>query len=247
MHIWNNVTIREKQHTILTFLYMYRGATNEQIRRFIYPHLESKPSGQLANISRFVSNLKKKGLVKSVSCHPYAKSELNFLSLKGIEYILEHIESTGHKDGQLPGFKHEGYHGTFEYDILKPPTQYIEHHLMYADVVVDFMPFGSFRNNLYAVKEYEQIVQMGNRAYKKRAKIKPDGEFLHPKGPLLAIEIDTGSERTERLTSKFDNYRRYFDYCLENNQKIPWKGILFHTKRGYESLKYRKMFAGKLY
>lgn len=120
-NIFDGNLIRKKMHEILITLYLLRGATNDQLRRYLYPHLDSNEHGQLSNISRFVSSLKKLNLVKSVSCHPYSKAELNFLSKKGIEYIHQfcRIEKEGY-DSEV-GFLEEGPFRSFSYDVLSPP------------------------------------------------------------------------------------------------------------------------------
>lgn len=56
----------------------------------------------------------------------------------------------------------------------------------------------------------------------------------------MAIEIDTGSERHDQLVAKFDNYKRYFDYCTKNKLEIPLRVILFHTKNGNEPIPLEK-------
>lgn len=236
MNIFDGNLIRKKMHTILIVLYLFRGATNEQLRRYLYPHLDSDKNGQLANVSRYISALKKLQLVKSNSCHPYSKAEINFLSKKGIDYIHEfcRIEPEGF-DNEV-GFLEKGPFRSFSYDILSPPTQYIEHHLMLVDVMIDYRNLGRFRHNLHCVKEYEYPEIVGTNGYYRKAKIKPDAELVTIKGWLLAIEIDTGSERFDKLVDKFTNYRRYFDYCVEKEMDIPWRAIVFHTRRGNESL-----------
>ncbi|MCT8138662.1 replication-relaxation family protein [Anaerobacillus sp. CMMVII] len=233
MNTWNGTLIRKKMHEILLVLYLLRGITNEQLRRYFNPHLQSNVRGQLANISRNVSVLKELKLISSVSCHPHSKEELNFLTRKGIEYIHKNciIEHEGNDD--VVGFL-EGPLRSFEYEILKPPTRYIEHHHMLIDTIVDYSHFGRFRNNLYCVKQYDLLDR--SYGYKKKAKVKPDAELKTIKGLILAVEIDTGTERTEKLIQKFSNYRRYLDYCLQNDIKIPWVGILFQTQRGNEIL-----------
>src|SRR5690606_15894954 len=57
-----------------------------------------------------------------------------------------------------------------------------------------------------------------------------DGEIRLNSGQLFSLEIDTGSERYEKLVAKFVNYRRYLDYCIEHNQQQAWVGMLFVCK-----------------
>lgn len=128
MSIFNGNLIRKKQHIILNLLYMFRGVTNEQLRRYLYSHLKSKSTGQLANVSRFVSELKDFKLVKSISCHPHSKEELNFLTPKGIEYIHEFCNIENECFENVVGFSIKGSFRSFDYNILSPPKNYIEHH-----------------------------------------------------------------------------------------------------------------------
>lgn len=238
MTIWNGQLVRQKQRKIILLLYRYRGATNDQLRRVLYGHLASNRNGQLANVSRFVKSLKDMKLVKSASCHPYSKEELNFLTASGIEYFHENFDISGNNDLKL-GFFELGTFGSFNYDILKPPTTYIEHHLMTVNMIIDYDDSAFFRNNLYAVKEYKYFGNDTNERYgcEKKAKLKPDCEmFFLDKNVLIAVEVDTGTERFDKLVDKFNNYRRYFDYCIDNDIDIPYGGILFHTKKGNEKL-----------
>lgn len=236
MNIFDGNFIRKKQHVIMVLLYMLRGATNEQIRRYLYSHLNSKRETQLSYVSRFISKLKEYKLVKSISCHPLSKEEINFLSKKGVEYIHTFCRIERNGFDKSVGFSVDGPFRSFEYDILSPPQQYLEHHLMSVDVIVDHKRFGQFRNNLYCVKKYHYIELNASYGYKRKAKLKPDGELLTNKGYLLAVEVDTGTERFDKLLEKYSNYRKYFDYCIEHDLEIPWLGILFHTKKGDEKL-----------
>lgn len=234
MNIFNGNSIRKKQHIILILLYMFRGVTNDQLRRRLYSHLTSKPATQLTYVSRFIAELKELKIVKSISCHPYSKEELNFLTRKGIEYIHENCRIEKEQFDKEIGFNIDGPFGNFDYDILSPPLHFIEHHLMLVDVMVDYRRFGEFRHNLHCVKKYEYVDD--RYVYRRKAKLKPDAELLSIKGYLLAVEIDTGTERYNKLLEKFKNYRRYFDYCIENDIEIPWRAIVFHTKRGNEQV-----------
>ncbi|WP_096201874.1 replication-relaxation family protein [Bacillus sp. FJAT-45350] len=235
--VWNGQLIRLKQVQILIFLYYVRGATNDQIRRYLYSHCTSKRATQLANTSKFISGLKKMGFINSASCHPYNKGEMNYLTAKAIEYLLESekimVSAPESNDSQL-GFDIDGVHGTFEYSMLKPPLQFIEHHIMTVDFYLKYVRNTSFRHNLYCVRSYKYVDIEGN--YSKNGKLKPDGEILNNTGSLIALEVDTGSERYKDLVKKFENYKRYFDYCVENDIKVPYIAILFYTKRFEDNL-----------
>lgn len=229
---YNGQLIRLKQIEIMVFLYYVRGATNEQLRRYLYSHCNSKRTTQLANTSKFVSELKKNGFINSVSCHPHSKGELNFLTSKAITYLIENERiMVGKPEGNEElGFAIEGTHGEFEYSMLKPPTRYIEHHMMTVDLFLDYKKIGRFRNNLYCARTYKYKEEKD--IYERSGKLRPDSEFISNKGAYFTIEIDTGSERYKDLVIKFENYKRYFDYCLNNDLKIPYVGIIFHTKKG---------------
>ncbi|NEU29930.1 hypothetical protein GN156_03955 [bacterium LRH843] len=220
----------------MVFLYKVRGATNEQLRRYLYGHLQSKRATQLANTSKFVSQLKRDGFLKSNSCHPHRHGEINYLTKKGIEYIHDTC-LIDKNDNKMLGFGEQV--GSFDYELLKPPLHYLEHHLMFVDLVIDYPSLGQYRHSLYAVKEYKSSISASNRGYNKTHKLRPDAEITFrrdTKTYFCAIEVDTGSERYDQLVNKFSNYKRYFDYCLRNNKKLPYFAILFHTKRSTEEM-----------
>ncbi|WEG19206.1 replication-relaxation family protein (plasmid) [Alkalihalophilus pseudofirmus] len=230
MKIWNNVKVRDKQHTILVFLYRFRGATNEQLRRYLYGHCDSKRATQLANTSKFVSQLKKDKMIRFSSCLPYRQGEINYLSPKGIQYIYDTC------DIDVSGDPEKGFEepfGEFEYDTLKPPLNYLEHHLMYVDLVLKEQKL-KHRNSLYAVRKYTYEKNVGREGYIGNGRLRPDGEMLvetKDQKVLAAIEVDTGSERYQHLVEKFRNYKRFFDYCTANDLDIPYFAIYFQTKQ----------------
>lgn len=234
MQIWNNVKVRNKQHAILVFLYRFRGATNEQIRRYLYGHCDSKRATQLANTSKFVSQLKKDKMIRFSSCLPYRQGEINYLSPKGIQYIFDTCDIDVSND---PDKGFEEPFGEFEYDTLKPPLNYLEHHLMYVDLVLKEQKY-THRNSLYAVKKYTYEKTIGREGYIGNARLRPDGEMLvetKDQKLIAAIEVDTGSERYQHLVEKFRNYKRFFDYCTTNDLDIPYFAIYFQTKQSEQN------------
>jgi hypothetical protein len=229
MILWRNIPISNKQKEVLIMIYQYRGLTNEHLRNLIFGHLESEPSGQKANISRYTSELRDKKMLESFSCYPYSKELIHCLTNKGIEFVKEHISID--PDSKLAGFKGQP-HGDFSAPMLKPGLKNLEHTMMYLDFVVRFRAQLDIRHNLYAVQEFQYFHKISpHSGYYKKGKVRPDGEVFANQQNLFTLEIDTGSERLEQLTAKFDNYRKYFDYCLKHEVDSAWTGMLFVCKQ----------------
>lgn len=231
---WRNNKISNKQKQVTILLYRYRALTNEHLRRLIFGHLGSDSNGQKANISRYTAGLRNMKLIESFSCYPYSKEYIHCLTTKGVEFVKEQVIIDS--DNPLVGF--DGIHfGDFSTTILKPGLKNLEHTMMLLDFA--FKINADVRHNLYAVKNYFYLDRItDNQFYQKAGKVRPDGEILTKKNGLLGcIEIDTGSERFEQLVAKFNNYRRYFDYCVKNDIKIEWEAMMFVCKESNIEIK----------
>lgn len=229
MIFWRNCRISEKQLQALIFLYKYRGLTNEHLRILIFGHLDSTPEGQKANISRYVAGLRKMKLIESQSCYPYSKELIHYLTNKGVEFVKTQI-AIDPEGYEMAGFNDEPY-GNFEATLLKPPLKNKEHTMMFLDFSIQHRKHINIRHNLYAVQEFHFYQSVSNTTgIYKPGKIRPDGEILLDKGYLFSLEIDTGTERYEQLVAKFNNYRKYLDYCIENDLAAAWVGMLFVCK-----------------
>ncbi|MGO4889940.1 replication-relaxation family protein [Anaerobacillus sp. MEB173] len=225
MILWRGIRISKKESEILEILYDFRCSTNELLRILIFGHLKSKPKGQKDNISRYTSSLRKKKLIQSESCYPYSRELIFYLTAKGVEFVKEHLNID--PNNKMAGFGRE-YYGEFDAKTLKPPLKNIEHTMMFLKFVAKNP--NQIRHNLYAVKEYEYLRQDAYHSTIEKGKVRPDGEYLSENNRIYSIEIDTGSERTEALISKFNNYRRLFDEYRTKNKPLPWAGILFVCK-----------------
>lgn len=227
MIYWRNNKISDKQQQVAILLYSYRGLTNEHLRRLIFGHLSSDNNGQKANISRYTAALRKIKLIESFSCYPFTKELIHCLTSKGIEFVKEQVIID--PENEKAGF--DGKHfGDFSATLLKPGIKNLEHTMMFLEFAIKYKS-RQIRHNLYAVREYHYIDKTSDhRFYEKLAKVRPDGEMIGKKGELLCIEIDTGSERYEQLLLKFENYKRYFDFCITNDFNIAWDGMAFVCK-----------------
>jgi hypothetical protein len=227
MIYWRNNRISDKQKQSLILIYKYRGLTNEHLREIIFGHLTSDKKGQKDNISRYTAGLKKMKLIASESCYPYSKELIHFLTKKGIEFVKDHVVIDSEQE--FLGFDGHAY-GDFEPVMLKPGLKNLEHTMMYLDFAIKHRNRLNVRHNLYSVKDFVYYYETETSLRGKRGKVRPDGEVLVKDKHMFCLELDTGSERFEQLVSKFENYRRYFDYCIESNLDIPWKGMLFVCK-----------------
>lgn len=128
----------------------------------------------------------------------------------------------------LAGFKGE-YMGDFEASMLKPGQKNIEHMMMFLNFSIKYKDKFEIRHNLYAPRAYKYIYEDERNIIYKNGKIRPDGE-CRSKGKIYTIEIDTGTERYTKLLEKFKNYKRYLDYCIQENIEHPWYGLILVCK-----------------
>ncbi|MFE8698424.1 replication-relaxation family protein [Cytobacillus sp. FJAT-53684] len=235
MILWRNNRISNKQQQILTLIYQYRGLTNEHLRKLIFGHLDSNQAGQKANISRYTSELRNTRMIESFSCYPYSQELIHCLTSKGIEFVQEQVQID--QENKLAGFKDQPY-GDFSATMLKPGLKNLEHTMMYLDFATKFRKKLDIRHNLFAVQEYLYFNKVStNSGYYKNGKVRPDGEILFNQHILFTLEIDTGSERLEQLTAKFENYQKYLEYCMKHEVDSAWEGLLFvckHTELSIE-------------
>ncbi|HAW4413325.1 TPA: hypothetical protein JLW60_004714, partial [Escherichia coli] len=229
MIYWRNNRISDKQEQILIYIYKYRALTNEHLRKLIFGHLESNPDGQKANISRYISGLRKMKMIGSESTYPVSKELIHYLTKKGVDFVKERI-LIGAQEDLFLGFNEEP-HGDFDVAMLKPALRNKDHTMMHLNFIIEYRNILNVRHNLYAVQDfvYYQELSEYSGTYKE-GKIRPDGEIRLNSGSLFSLEIDTGSERYEQLVAKFVNYRRYLDYCIEHNKQPAWVGMLFVCK-----------------
>src|SRR5690606_15626147 len=122
-------------------------------------------------------------------------------------------------------------YGDFDAAMLKPGLRNKAHTLMHLNFVIKHRERLNVRHNLYAVQEFTYCERISDYiGYDKNGKVRPDGEIKSSNGYIFSLEIDTGSDRYQKLVAKFENYRRYLDYCIENDVQQAWVGILFVCK-----------------
>ena len=226
MELWNGIKIRNRQKEIMIKIYRFRSLTTEHIRLIKFGQLIPNASvseidikllrnSQKSNISRDLNYLIEQKLVEPEVIDHNTNEKIFCLTLKGVEFVKSHIEIN--ENDPLAGFIN--VHGDFSASQLKNNLTSIKHHKMYLDFVTNLnLPT---RHNLYAVKYYKNNT----------LKVCPDGEILNRSGGIIAVEIDTGSERFDQLVSKFENYYSYFNDCIKQKKELPWIRIHFVTQR----------------
>jgi DNA-binding MarR family transcriptional regulator len=222
----NELVIRENQLTILVLIYRYRCLSNEHLAKIIYKNNPSNIETKKSNVSRQITILKNYGMIDSEKSLKNSKELFHFLTSKGVEYVKRHLEID--RQNSNAGFGR--ILGDFNAQQLKKINSNMEHYKIFLDLVTKSNTLSKFniRHNLYSVRKYG----INDR-------VRPDGELqlLGDPDQLCALECDTGTERYSQLLEKFNNYKRYFDYCNENNQKIPWVAILFVRNKEHKSYK----------
>src|SRR5690606_2750983 len=152
MIYWRNNRISDKQEQILIYIYKYRALTNEHLRKLIFGHLESNPDGQKANISRYISGLRKMKMIGSESTYPVSKELIHYLTKKGVDFVKERI-LLGAQEDMFLGFNEEP-HGDFDVAMLKPALRNKAHTMMHLNFIIEYRNILNVRHNLYAVQDF---------------------------------------------------------------------------------------------
>lgn len=162
-----------------------------------------------------------------------------FLTAKGYSYMLsyfgipiEHIGVGYNKD-----------YGDFDYTLAKPPTRYVTRHLMVVDTLLSAREFQKnvdgenplrysfdFRDNRYASRRFSiEVEDEGAKPFTKKMNLRPAAELLINSESYF-VEVDLNTKRAEKIDSKFEGYKAYFDYLTENCEPLP-AGIIFVSEK----------------
>lgn len=210
---------------ILNYLLDYRGMNAKQMTTLIYMTPFYTVSN-LKQVQRELKELKDKGLVTSFlyseplvddqGVYKTQKVSMYYLTSKGYNYMLEHYNV-------IPGQQGSGYlladdfeYGDIPYEVQRPPTNYIDHHLMTVNTLINLCMYGNYfphRNNLYAAKNYGE-----------NKKLRPDAEVL-VNNKVYYLEFDRYTENHDKLVEKFKNYSDYFDTLSKEELKKQGKII----------------------
>ncbi|MDE3840260.1 hypothetical protein C0966_13035 [Bacillus methanolicus] len=225
--------ISETSMKLLTLLFYYRGMTALQLAK-MYFKSHNPTAVQKSSVHNYLRKLKDQKLVtsKKLDGDNYVGS-LYYLTQAGLEVVksLLNIE-----DGQtgtgyiLANENKEDTQADLEYGIYKPPMEQIHHHLILIDFFVRLRLMSNqqvdHRLSMYASKEYEYNG--------KEAKIRPDAEVVLPYDRHYCIEIDRATESHSQLIQKFENYRHYFEYAEEINEKLPTAIVFVTDEKQYQ-------------
>lgn len=188
-----------------------------------------------SNMYRTLNKLYKKGLVDSDTIGSGDKKSMYFLSPKGYSFMLNKLWIPDDYLGE--GFGRD--FGYFPYLIAKPPKRYKKHHMVAVDVLLASKEFKKYvdseqpnqdtfdyRDNRYASRNYNMVMEGdGFKPYNMKMNLRPDAELLiHSE--VYFVEVDMGTERGEKIRSKFEGYKAYFDYLIKSNHPLP-AGIIF--------------------
>ena len=221
----------DRRIEVLNYLLDYRSMNAKQMTSLIYMTLHYTVSN-LKQVQRELRELKDKGLVSTFlysepliddeGIYKTQKVSMYFLTSKGYQYILDYFDV-------IPGQQGLGYfltdnfqYGDIPYEVQKPPTCLIEHHLMATNAFVQLCMYGNkfpHRNNLYAAKKFGD----NNR-------LRPDAEVV-VNNKNYFLEFDRNTENHEKLVEKFLNYSGYFDTLSDVELKRQGK-IIFVMSKG---------------
>lgn len=225
MGYFAGVNLSERGLDIMKELFFYRGMTGKQMVTFI-TKTSNFTLSQEKSVYNYLRTLKNNGLVDSYRLQDtISRGSIFYLSRKGFELIKDilNIEEGGIGNGTIPVDENTIF-GDMSYELHSPPLKQPAHHLMqiefYSHLIMDQETIIRHRNNLYAAKSY---------TYKgEKNRLRPDAEVSLPTG-LCCIEIDRATETHEQLVQKFETYKRYLDYCDNDNstKRTPIKTILF--------------------
>lgn len=111
-------------------------------------------------------------------------------------------------------------------DLLQSPTQLLRLTDIKNRVPKDNRPTNicSYRDNLHAAPQYKEKV----KRFKRADEYCPDGEIHLATGETYFIEVDSGSEGTTRLYTKFNNLYKRLKALEEEKAPLP-TGVIFVT------------------
>lgn len=226
-----SVRVTERDFRVLEGLFEFRGMTIIQLLRLLDL---SEKTGR-SNMYRTLNKLYKMGLVDFDIIGSGDKKSMYFLSPKGYSFMLNKLYVP---DGYVgKGFGRD--FGCFSYLLARPPKRYKKHHGVVVDVLLAAKEFKrdvdskqpnhntfDYRDNRYASRNYTTLVEgNGSKPYNMMMNLRPDAELLiHSE--VYFIEVDMGTERGEKIRSKFEGYKAYFDYLIKSNNPLP-AGIIF--------------------
>lgn len=227
-----------KKIEVLRHFLKYRGMTGEQLlcalkpdkfnrRELINTNYNNRPT-QLRQANKYIEALREEGLLTNDTLYPKKRADYHYLTKDGFE-----IASTIH--GVQIGKIGTGYNddfGDFQYELHKPPHKQIHHHLRLIDFFLQLENVRSdhpelnidYRDNRYVSDKYP-LPKTKKGSKQKFKKFMPDGEVMLG-NKRYWVEIDTGSERSDILTDKFEGYAQYIEHQLSNDNPIA-EGILF--------------------
>lgn len=223
MAYFAGVNLSERGLDILKELFFYRGMTGKQLVIFI-TKTSSYTLSEEKSVYNYLRTLKNNGLVESFRLQDtISRGSIFYLSKKGLELIKDilNIDEGQSGSGILPHNEKTTF-WDIPYDYQTPPLKQPAHHLMQtqfmANLFADQEHIVSHRINLYAAKIY---------MYKgKKYRFRPDAELFLPTG-TFCVEMDRATESHDQLIQKFETYKRYLEYCKENEIKTYINTILF--------------------
>lgn len=224
MGYFAGVNLSERGLDIMKELFFYRGMTGKQLVTFI-TKTSNFTLSQEKSVYNYLRTLKNNGLVESHRLQDtISRGSIFYLSRKGFDLMKDvfNIEEGGIGNGTIP-IHEKTIFGDMPYELHSPPLKQPAHHLMqiefYSHLIMDQESVVRHRNNLYAARSF---------TYKgEKNRLRPDAEVSLLTG-LCCIEIDRATETHEQLVQKFETYKRYLDFCEDDEYvRTPIKTILF--------------------
>ena len=215
---------------ILNYLLDYRAMNVKQMTTLIYMTTHYTNSN-LKQVQRELKELKDKGLVTTFlyseplidneGVYKTQKVSMYYLTAKGYNNIMEYYDIIAGQQGTGYLLTDDFIYGDIPYEVYKPPTVLIEHHMMGINTFIKLCLYGNkfpHRNNLYAAKKVGE-----------NKKLRPDAEVLINNKNYF-LEFDRNTESHEKLVEKFSNYSDYFDSLTKEELEKQGKIIFLVDK-----------------
>lgn len=233
------VGLSEKDLEVMEVLYDYRGMDMPQILFATGYGLRGR-SSMYKTINRLLDKrlIGRQSLVPEFSGKSSGRRHtgmMYFLTAKGYSYMLGYH---GIPFGYI-GIGYNKDYGDFDYALAKPPKRFVKRHLLVVDTLLSAREFQKnvdgenplrysfdFRDNRYASRRFSIVVEdEEEKPSIKKMILRPAAELMI-KSESYFVEVDLDTKRAKKIDSKFEGYKAYFDYLIDNGKQLP-AGIIF--------------------
>ncbi len=192
-----HATIRSVDHLFLAYLYRMRCLSVDMAFRFFY----SKKRPYMPYCLDSLVYLVKKGLI-TIEDDADDRTEVVFLTNLGIQYLFEYVDHERYGITLPEGAADDESKAIKNAKQLRIKDRLLNHQLLLNYFVLEYIEYADEHGIQY---EYYDLLF----APKCSERMMPDG-VLVLKDRIVLLEMDTGTERQDRLVNRWLSYRSFF-------------------------------------